>query len=182
MDELALALNRRRFIECFAATGPVLMPGALMAVAQDARRVTPEMLAAASSIAGVSFSADEQQAILARLNGPDGPLPGFAVLRSADLGDTQPAFVFHPVLPGKTIPGERRPLMRQALTVSPPATDEDLAFLPVTHLARLIETRQVTPTELTKLYLSRLEAIQPSAHVRRNAHGGPRPGTGPSGR
>lgn len=161
MNEDDLALNRRRFLECFAATGPALMPGALMAVAQDARRITPEMLAAASRIAGVSFSADEQQLILARLNGPGGPLGGFEALQGADLGDTQPALVFHPVLPGKTISRETRPLVRRAVTVSRPKTDEDLAFLPVTHLARLIESRQVTPTELTRLYLARLERYDP---------------------
>src|SRR5262245_65996605 len=105
------------------------MPGALMAVAQDAARITPEMLAAAARIAGVSFTSEEQQAILARLNGPSGPLPGFDALREAHLGDTQPAFVFHPVLPGKTIPRERIPLARQAVTISRPATEEDLAFL-----------------------------------------------------
>ena len=161
MNEDTLALNRRRFLECFSASGLALMPGALMAVSQDAARITAEMLAAASRIAGVSFSPEDQQAILARLNGTSGPIPGFEALREARLGDTQPAFVFHPVLPGKTIDRERHPLSRQAITASRPATDEDLAFLPVTHLARLIETRQVTPTELTTLYLSRLKRYDP---------------------
>lgn len=161
MDAHALALNRRRFLECFSASGLALMPGALLAVAQDAPRITPEMLAAAARIAGVSFTPDEQQAILARLNGRTGPLPGFDVLREADLGDTAPAFVFNPILPGTTVPRERRPLVRQAVDLPRPATDEDLAFLPVTHLARLVETRQVTPSELTKLYLSRLKRYDP---------------------
>jgi Asp-tRNA(Asn)/Glu-tRNA(Gln) amidotransferase A subunit family amidase len=161
MDEDALALNRRRFLECFSASGLALMPGALVAVAQDAPRITSDMLSAAARIAGVSFTPTEHQAILARLNGPGGPLRGFDAVRTADLGDTQPAFVFHPVLPGKTIARERRPLVRQAITVSKPATDEDLAFLPVTHLARLVETRQVTPSDLTLLYLSRLRRYDP---------------------
>jgi Asp-tRNA(Asn)/Glu-tRNA(Gln) amidotransferase A subunit family amidase len=159
--EDVLALNRRRFLECFSASGLALMPGALMAVAQDAARITPEMLSSAARIAGVSFTPDEQQAVLMRLNGPSGPLQGFDVLRDAHLADTQPAFVFHPVLPGKIVDRERRPLVRQPITVSKPTTDEDLAFLPMTHLARLIETRQVTPSELTTLYLSRLTRYDP---------------------
>jgi Asp-tRNA(Asn)/Glu-tRNA(Gln) amidotransferase A subunit family amidase len=130
-------------------------------VAQDAPRITLEMLEAAGRIAGVSFTREEQQAILARLNGPAGPLPGFDVLRGADLGSTQPAFVFNPMLPGRTFSRERRPLRRQVVNVALPSTDEELAFLPVTHLARLIETRQITPTELTKLYLSRLKRYDP---------------------
>src|SRR5262245_25059889 len=161
MDEQRLALNRRRFLECFSVGGLALMPGALMAVAQDAQRITLEMLEAAQRIAGVSFTREEQERILARLNGQAGPLPGFDALQAADLGSTQPAIVFNPVLPGKTLPRERRPLRRTAIEVSMPATDEELAFLPVTHLAKLIETRQIKPTDLTKLYLSRLKQHDP---------------------
>jgi Asp-tRNA(Asn)/Glu-tRNA(Gln) amidotransferase A subunit family amidase len=42
-----------------------------------------------------------------------------------------------------------------------PATDEDLAFLPVAQLAALVRKRQVTSQELTKLYLSRLRQYDP---------------------
>src|SRR6267378_537254 len=89
MNEDQLALNRRRFLESFSAGGLGLMPGALMAVAQDAPRITLEMLEAAQRIAGLSFTRDQQERILARLNGPDGPLPGFDVLRAADLGSVR---------------------------------------------------------------------------------------------
>jgi len=44
MNDQRLALNRRRFFECFSASGFALMPGALMAVAQDAPGITIEML------------------------------------------------------------------------------------------------------------------------------------------
>jgi Asp-tRNA(Asn)/Glu-tRNA(Gln) amidotransferase A subunit family amidase len=161
MNESQLELNRRRFLECFASGGFALMPGALMAVAQDSPRVTLEMLEAAQTIAGLSFTRQEQQQILARLNSPAGPLPGFAALRRADLGNTQPAFVFNPLLPGKTIATERRPLRRQPVEVAMPPTEEELAFLPVAHLSKLIETRRITPTELTKLYLARLKRYDP---------------------
>src|SRR5437016_3276255 len=161
MNDNQLALNRRRFLECFSASGFALMPGALMAVAQDAPRITIERLQAAAKIAGLSFTDEEQRAILARLNSPDGALPGFDALRAAELGSTQPAFVFNPVLPGKTFAIDRRPLRRQVVEVSLPATDEDVAFLPVTHLARLIETRQIKSMDLTKLYLSRLKRYDP---------------------
>jgi len=107
MNELRLCFNRRRFLECFSAGGLALMPGALMAVAQDSPRITLEMLQAAEKIAGVSFTNDERQAILARLNSAVGPLPGFEELLRVDLDGMQPAFVFNPVLPGKTIPNGR---------------------------------------------------------------------------
>ena len=102
VNEDGLALNRRRFLECFSAGGLTLMPGRCGRRA-GAPRITLEMLAAPPASPGVSFTAEEQQAILARLNGPAGPLPGFDALRGADLGDTQPAIVFNPVLPGKSV-------------------------------------------------------------------------------
>ena len=166
MDEQQRSINRRRFIECFSAAGlgSALMPGALAAVAQDAGTITIEMLQAAQKIAGVFFSRDEHARILEKLNGPRGYAAGFERLRAANLGDTQPAIVFNPVPPGKTLPTERRPLRRQPIDVSMPASDEAIAFLPVTHLSRLVEKRQVKPSDLTKLYLARLKKHDPQLH------------------
>ncbi|MDA2927513.1 amidase, partial [Acidobacteria bacterium AH-259-G07] len=134
MDEQRLALNRRRFIACFSAAGfgSTLMPGALTAVAQDADIITIEMIEAAQKIAGLAFTREEQEAIIERLNGEWSPLAAYDKLRAANLGNsTQPAIVFNPVPPGKTVPSERRPLKRRELDVSMPSTDEELAFLPV---------------------------------------------------
>jgi Asp-tRNA(Asn)/Glu-tRNA(Gln) amidotransferase A subunit family amidase len=167
MDERQRAINRRRFMECLSAAGvgSALMPGALAAVAQDAETITIEMLQSAQRIAGVSFTSDEQQRLLEKLNGAQGYVAGFARLRTANLGnDAQPAIVFNPVLAGKRLPTERRPLRRQKVDLSVPRSDEELAFLPLTHLARLVESRQITPTELTKVYLARLKTYDPQLH------------------
>src|SRR4029077_1313051 len=110
----------------------------------------------AQQIAGVSFTPDEQRRLLEKLNGPRGYAAGFARLRNADLGSTQPAIVFNPVPPGKKLPTERRPLRRQKIDVVMPRSDEELAFLPVNRLSGLVERRQITSTDLTKLYLARL--------------------------
>jgi len=165
MDEQR-SINRRRFVECLSAAGlgSALLPGALAAVAQDAATVTIDMLQSAMKIAGLSFTADEQKRLLEKLNGARGYLAGFERLRTANLGDTQPAIVFNPVPPGKRLPTERRPLRRQHLDVSMPGSDEALAFLPLTHLSRLVESRRVTPSELTKLYLARLKKFDPQLH------------------
>ena len=162
-----LAVNRRRFITCFSTLGlgSTLMPGALAAIAQDAEVVTIDMIEAAQAIAGVSFDAAEQARLLAILNGPRSHVAAREALRAADLGNsTQPAIVFNPVLPGMALPREQRPLKRQERDVSMPATDEELAFLPVTHLAKLVEGGQVKPTEITKLYLDRLKRHDPALH------------------
>ena len=167
MDERQRSINRRRFIECCSAAGvgSTLMPGALAAIAQDAATITIDMLESAQRIAGVSFTPDEQRRLLEKLNGARGYVAGFARLRAAGLGNsTQPAIVFNPVPPGKKLPSERMPLRRQSIDVSMPGSDEDLAFLPLTHLARLVESRQIAPTDLTKLYLARLKKYDPQLH------------------
>ena len=167
MDHQQLEINRRRFIAGFSALGlgSTLLPGALAAVAQDAETITLELLETAQTIAGVSFSRDEQERILAILNGPRSHLAALDPLRAADLrNDTPFALVFNPVPPGKTVPRERQPFRRQEIEVSMPGTDEELAFLPVTHLAKLVESRQVRPTELTALYLDRLKRHDPTLH------------------
>ena len=167
MDEQKLAMNRRRFIAGLSAAGvgSTLMPGALAAVAQDADEITVEMLEAAQRIAGLRFTPDELEAVLGRLNRSGGNTAAYETLRAANLGNsTQPALVFNPVPPGMTLPTERRPMRRQEMTVSMPATDAELAFLPLSHLARLVETRQVKPSELTELYLARLKQYNPVLH------------------
>ena len=156
-------MNRRRFVAALSAAGvgATLMPGALMAVAQDADVVTVEMLKKAQRLAGVEFTGEELRRVAEHLNRPNSG-PDTAVLRAANLGNSElSALVFNPVPPGMRLPTEQQPLRRQLLTVDMPSTDEELAFLPVTHLARLIETRQLKPSELTALYLARLREYDP---------------------
>jgi Asp-tRNA(Asn)/Glu-tRNA(Gln) amidotransferase A subunit family amidase len=167
MNDQRLALRRRHFLSVLSAMGlgSTLMPEALMIAAQGADLVTIDALEGAEKIAGVSFTQPERQAILIRLNATNGHMAGFAILRAASLGDdVQPAIVFNPVPPGKVLPSGPRGLTRRPIEVSRPSPDEALAFLPVTHLARLVETRQVKPSELTELYLSRLAKYDPLLH------------------
>ncbi len=167
MNDERLALNRRRFFECLSALGlgSTLMPDALTIAAQDAETVTIEMIEIAQRIAGVVFTREEQQSIVTRLNAARGYMAGFHFLRTANLGNsTQPAIVFNPVPPGRALPAGPRFLNRRQPVVSRPTSNEALAFLPVTHLAKLVETRQVKPSDLTELYLSRLTTHDPTLH------------------
>ena len=167
MNDERVTLNRRRFFECLSALGlgSTLMPEALTIAAQHSETVTVEMIDVAQKIAGVSFTREEQQSIAERLNAARGYMAGFDFLRGASLGNnTQPAIVFNPVPPGKALPAGPRFLKRREPVVARPSTREALAFLPVTHLAKLVETRQVMPSELTDLYLSRLKTYDPHLH------------------
>jgi len=167
MDEQKLAFNRRRFITCLSTVGvgSALMPGALAAVAQDADEITVEMLDSAQRISGLSFTPDELQVIADRLNRPGDGRSIYEAFRTVNLGNnTQSALVFNPVPPGMTLSTVRQPLRRNEITVSMPVSDAGLAFLPLTHLAKLVETRQVKPSELTELYLARLKQYDPMLH------------------
>src|SRR5262245_54185435 len=167
MNDERLALNRRRFFECLSAIGlsSTLMPEALTIAAQGSDTITVEMIEAAQTLAGITFTREEQQAIAARLNTTRGYVAGFRFLKTANLGnDAPPAVVFNPVPPGKTLPAGPRGLKRREPLVSKPSSDEALAFLPVTHLARLVRSRQIKPSELTELYLARLTAHDPALH------------------
>jgi len=164
MDADGIALNRRHFFAALSAMGlgGTVLSDALVVAAQDATTVTVEMVAAAQTMAGVTFTREEQQAIVARLNADRGHLDGFAFLRTANLGNAaQPAIVFNPVPPGKVLPSRSRGVKRQVAAVTRPRTDDALAFLPVTHLAALLRTRQVTSSELTEIYLARLARYDP---------------------
>ena len=73
-----------------------------------------------------------------------------------------PAIQFNPIPPGETIEQTAGESVRSRVTAPPvPADLEQLAFLPVTHLAELIRTRAVTSVELTRMYLERIRRLDP---------------------
>jgi len=172
-ENKGLALNRRRFIGYFSAMGlgSTLMPGALLAQAQaqtqgqDAPQITAEMVKGAAKIAGLTFSDEAVKRIVEGLNRKNSFLRNYESLREMKLGNSvPPAFVFNPVLPGVKLPTEQKPFKMTKIKVVVPKTDEDLAFLPVTHLAKLLEKREVKSIDLTKLYLERLKKYDPVLH------------------
>lgn len=73
-----------------------------------------------------------------------------------------PATQWNPVLPGQAAATGRDRFIRT--TGAPPALptkDEDIAFAPLSVLSRWIETRQLTSTRLTDIYLDRLQKFDP---------------------
>ncbi|MCA1559851.1 MAG: amidase, partial [Acidobacteria bacterium] len=87
-------------------------------------------------------------------------------LRKIDIPlDTEPALTFRPYLPGKKPKGGATPGAKIEVSLQPPAARpsslDDLAFLPVTALAPLVQRRDVSATELTRMYLDRLKKYGP---------------------
>ena len=149
--------NRRQILATLAGLGmgTAVFRRALAAQAEKGT-VTAEMVQQAEWIAGIKLTEEERNAAAKEI---DGDLKKYQALRDAVVGyDVPPALTFYP-LPPQTSGGE---IDRAAIVpikradVRRPASDEELAFLPVTQLAELVRTRQVSSVELTKLYLARL--------------------------
>ncbi len=67
-----------------------------------------------------------------------------------------------PILPGHKAGPNRFQFIRSKTDPgSLPGKDEDIAFAPVTHLSRWIESRKLTSERLTQIYLARLERFDP---------------------
>jgi Asp-tRNA(Asn)/Glu-tRNA(Gln) amidotransferase A subunit family amidase len=69
---------------------------------------------------------------------------------------------WNPILPGQKAGPQRDQFIRSKSDPGPlPKRDEDIAFAPVTHLSRWIETRQITSEKLTNIYLERIKKFDP---------------------
>jgi len=73
-----------------------------------------------------------------------------------------PASCWNPMLPGQAAAPSRDRFVRTPAAPDPlPSNDADIAFAPLTHLARWIENRQLTSERLTTIYLDRLDRHDP---------------------
>jgi Asp-tRNA(Asn)/Glu-tRNA(Gln) amidotransferase A subunit family amidase len=162
-------VRRRRFLKAVpaAVAGGLAMPALAQPPAQEqARRIGKDVLECGEKIFGVDFSDAEEEQALAGVNRN---LESFEQLRAIDVPlDTEPAVTFRPYLPGKKPKPGATPGAKIKVTLQPPAARgaglDDLAFLPVTALAPLVQRREVSSTDLTKMYLARLEKFGPKLH------------------
>lgn len=126
--------------------------------------VTPQTFAEAEKLMQVTMTAAERQQAadswrtslaqyLERRTGP----------RKVSIKDTDaPATLWNPLLPGIPAVQLRDRFVRSnAEKTSLPASDDDIAFAPVTQLSRWIESRKLTSERLTNIYLSRIERLDP---------------------
>jgi Asp-tRNA(Asn)/Glu-tRNA(Gln) amidotransferase A subunit family amidase len=128
--------------------------------AAEPPRVTKDQIVAALRIAGLEFSDAQVDMMLPTVNRS---VPVFERLRAADVPlDTEPAYAFHPGLPGRK-PDSAKPRFKPSAAPAPRRKTwnrvDELAFLPVTQLAPLLKARLVSSTELTRMYLERLKRI-----------------------
>ena len=155
-------LNRRKFLEYFAAIGisSALIPSCSSAAWQDENKITVEMVAAAEKLIGIELTGQERKQIL---KGPVDNLKTYQKLREHKIPDNVfPSFVFNPIPPGMTFSRDKKPVKFSNMDSKRPEQIEDVAFYSVIQLAKLIQTKQITSTEITKMYLSRLKKYNPT--------------------
>ncbi len=154
--------DRRAFLAFCASTGltSTLLPGVLWAQIQPGTKaITLDVVRASAQLAGLVWTDAECQDLLDSLSslarGAEG-IDKSTLTNASPLPlhfDPWPAGVPRPPTP--TAPAVFR--TTPAARVSRPANLETAAFWPVSHLARLLQTRQVTSVALTTMYLSRLK-------------------------
>ncbi len=151
---------RRRFLAQFAGTGlsSTLLPGVLwMQIQQSGEpRISADMLKTALAVSGLEFNDAERNAMVQTVNRS---LSQYEDLHKFPIpNDVSPPFHFSALVPGMKINRRREPMRMSVVSnIRKPSNLEDAAFWPVRHLAELIRTKQVTSTELTTMYLTRLK-------------------------
>jgi len=126
--------------------------------------VTPETFAEAEKLMQVTMTpAERQQAAESWRTSLAQYLERRAGPRKVSLKDTDtPGTLWNPLLPGIATPQLRDRFVRsKAESTSLPASDDAIAFSPVTQLSRWIESRKLSSERLTNIYLSRIERLDP---------------------
>jgi Asp-tRNA(Asn)/Glu-tRNA(Gln) amidotransferase A subunit family amidase len=118
--------------------------------------ITSETLGVAQQIVGVNLPDSERESArtLVQRN-----LANIEAVRNVKVAsELEPAFSFRPPRPRKEAATPRPPRSPRELSPRPrPSSLEDLAFESVSSLGARLRARQITSTELTKMYLARLK-------------------------
>jgi len=129
----------------------------------EQHELTLDELQAAEHVIGLEFTESERELMR---EGVQEHRKLYEALRTVPLANNiPPAFNFDPHLPGMFFDRAQQPSVTSEQNVPPlPDNLEDVAFWPVTHLAHLIHTRQITSMALTEMYLQRLKRYDPVLH------------------
>jgi Asp-tRNA(Asn)/Glu-tRNA(Gln) amidotransferase A subunit family amidase len=178
MNPSSRGVGRRRFLKAVpaAVAATVTVPAAVGA--QRGGAATPpkfgkDVLKCAEQIDGLQFTdAEEEMAV----GGASRNLDSYDELRKLNIPlDTEPAVTFRPyrdqtrtsaptTAPASRSPNNAKLAIAKPAPVQVSAALDDLAFEPVTVLASLIESRRLTSTDLTSMYLDRLKRYGERLH------------------
>ena len=153
--------DRRNFVKLSAASA--IFPLLLSELAVAKAEVTKADLNAAASVAGLSFT-DEQEVMM--LDSVKDMLKSYGELHGLHLSNSvAPALDFNPVLPGMKFETERRAIrMSRGAEIAVPRNIEEVAFYSVRDLGELIRRKKISSYDLTQMYLARLKRYDPLLH------------------
>ncbi|MEH6647510.1 amidase [Sulfitobacter sp.] len=121
--------------------------------------ITISDIAAAEKLMGIEYTAEERGQMIGNL---EGQLLSAQARRAVNLENSVPmACRFDPRLAGFAMPHGADALVRSQVTDALPASDDDIAFAPLTHLSHWIATGMITSRRLTEIYLARIEMLNP---------------------
>ncbi|MEK6238600.1 MAG: amidase, partial [Planctomycetales bacterium] len=156
--------TRRNALRTLAGlgVGTLVFQRALAVQAAETGAVTAEMVRQAEWVAGIELQEEDREAVA---DGLRRTMESVRNLRQVPIGyDVPPAIHFHAAPnqpPNSGAPrGQIQPI--ESAAGKRPDSDDDLCFLPVSELAALLRSRQVSSEELTKLYLARLRTHDPT--------------------
>jgi Asp-tRNA(Asn)/Glu-tRNA(Gln) amidotransferase A subunit family amidase len=161
-DGSGRAWPRRKILQVLSAlgVGSAVFGRALVSLAEDQPKITEEMIRQAEWISGLQYTEAKRKLMLEGMNQA---LAGYETLRKIPVDNAvAPALLFFPQPNMRANARIPRPALKlNASGATKPSTAEDVAFSPVTELAKLIRSKQISSTELTKLYLERLRRYDP---------------------
>ncbi|MFT3916504.1 MAG: amidase [Anaeromyxobacteraceae bacterium] len=152
--------GRRQALKALLAGGAAtaVFARALTAMAAGPGRVTAEMVKQAEWVAGITLTDAERELMLADL-AENGAL--LDKLRSVDVpNDVPPAVHFKPLsAPPPAKAPAPKPWFPDRKPSRMPSSDEDLAYGSAVELSYLVRKRQISPVELARLSLERMQLL-----------------------
>ncbi|MAW78638.1 MAG: amidase [Parvularcula sp.] len=153
--------SRRKLLRLAALTGAGAIAGcarneAAAAEEPPANGITPQTVAEAEKLQGISFTPAERALMIEDV---EGSLETLAALRAMEMPNAlAPALTFDPKLPRKRIPSQKNTLSLSPVSSAAPESEDDLAFASVVELGAWLRAGAVTSVQLTELYLKRIAA------------------------
>ncbi|GAB3784211.1 amidase [Spirosoma horti] len=153
---------KRTLLVLAACAGSFLL-GAFVTNDDPKKPITADMVAVASKLFDLEFTAAERDSMLDNLNNAR---TNYEALRKIDLpNDVAPALYFNPLPAGFTIPtGPSSFKASSPGKITLPTNRDELAFYTVEQLGELIRTKQISSVELTQFFLNRLKTYDPKLH------------------
>lgn len=140
--------------------GAVLVFTAAAQAPPAAGALTTNDVIVAEKLFGLDLPADKLRMMLPGLRAQQ---RDYAVIRQIAVSNSVlPAVLFNPIPSGMTFETKRlKPEWSPAPRLAAPAHLEDAAFYSVGQLAALLKSRQITSSQLTRMYLDRLKKYGP---------------------